>query len=305
MSDPIRNGTFSIVRNGRIEVCLAMLSTFYLERTGHPDVRDAVASCVEEFRDLFGERIFSVRVPSDRKIKKARGQKIVPREWFNDLPPTKEWEFYLHGGRDPVEASSLAIHGYGPRDYGLPNIGYLRIVMPVSGIEQGADEFSDLVVRFASKLKPLHGYGGIGIVQSAHRVVRSFHLGETRALAQRWNGLELDDPVGHTIYCVEGIKGVNWLTILDDRWISKIGGKEAFRRLPSDVFHVSDFGTGVVIRVGSSPQVELSTEDLLAYRMLSSLLEPVRVKIHGAFLGGGEGGFDRESSEQWLRRFDL
>ena len=113
--------------------------------------------------------------------------------------------------------------------------------------------------------------------------------------------MEVDYPESHILYLQDGIKGVNWLTCLSDRWLDKLGGVAALRKSLSDDFILHEYPGGVVIQAGPAPEVgdvnyRVPTE---RYRTLSRLLKPVRARGHAPLLG-----FDQESTQVWFDRFD-
>ncbi len=74
-------------------------------------------------------------------------------------------------------------------------------------------------------------------------------------LAKRFRGLEIDFPFIHAIFLEEkpAIKGINWLTILGETWVTKLGGATALRARLSNEIAFHPYAGGVVIQAGDKP----------------------------------------------------
>jgi hypothetical protein len=155
-------------------------------------------------------------------------------------------------------------------------------------------------------LQPFHGYGGIGILTSEAPAIAQRHERPVYALAQRFPGLEVDEPIGHSIFTKEGIKGGNWLTVLSDHWIGKLGGAQKMRQqLDGQQFRIDEYLGGAMILAGSIPELgdrdwQIDTPN---YRQLAHLLKPIRTTHHAA-IHNTPGCLRWHEFEAWLARFD-
>jgi hypothetical protein len=134
--------------------------------------------------------------------------------------------------------------------------------------------------------------------------------------AQRLPGLEVDEVTSHVNWLAEardggpGIKGVNWLTVLGDRFVAEVGGADKLERDLAALdrrFIVHRWDGGVMIQAGPRPELGDAQRDHWPelYVKLAKYLKPIRVTWHHAFQMGGPGErFDKARSEAWLRRFD-
>jgi len=91
------------------------------------------------------------------------------------------------------------------------------------------------------------------------------------------------------------------LTCLDDALLARLGGVGQVRANLSADLHLLEYPGGAILRAGDYPQAgdrnrQISVEP---YRRAAALLKPVRADYPGVFLG-----FDRESTDDWLHRFD-
>jgi hypothetical protein len=172
---------------------------------------------------------------------------------------------------------------------------------------------AEVLLALCRKLKPVSGYGGIGIAESPDNLISSRYEPIVYQMAQRFPGLEADYPISHGIWQRKGsggIKGVNWLTVVGDRWLPQLGGADALQTALAALdsrFLVHRFDGGVMIQAGPRPQLGDAARDVWPelYVKLAKLLRPIRITEHRPFHQAGAGPrFDLERSEAWLRRFD-
>ncbi|MDC0750058.1 DUF3396 domain-containing protein [Polyangium sp. rjm3] len=189
------------------------------------------------------------------------------------------------------------------------DLGYFHARLPFSWFAQHPDTtFADFVLPMCKRLRPLSGYAGLGFLLPL--TVEGKILGEplVTPLASRFPGLEVDDPGGGTFSLHDGIKGVNWLTILSDRWVEAAGGRDYLRiRLDEPTFPFYPYDGGLMIQAGPKPQIGDTTRDLWPehYVTLHKVLKKIQIKKYGRFHLGGPGPrMDQPATLAWLVRFD-
>src|SRR5690606_32149076 len=111
--------------------------------------------------------------------------------------------------------------------------------------------------------------------------------------AQRFPGLEVDDPASHVTWLCKGregsrpgIKGVNWITVLGTSWVEEMGGMaELSTKVPAldTGLSVSPYECGALIRAGDLPQLGDADRNIWPelYVKLSKYLKPIRISQHG------------------------
>jgi hypothetical protein len=97
------------------------------------------------------------------------------------------------------------------------------------------------------------------------------------------------------------IDRVNWLTLLNDKQIEHLGGKEALRKEfadePSIIIH--DLKYGVMIQAGDAPQIgDVGHRDFIpVYHKVAKALRPIRIDEYGS-------GFGYDKTDEWLNGLD-
>jgi hypothetical protein len=122
------------------------------------------------------------------------------------------------------------------------------------------------------------------------------------ALASRFAGLDVVDLLRLSIHGAAGIKCVNWLTMVEDAFLDKLGGRSAVARRfgPEIVCH--EIPNGLVIQAGPRPVVgdQNRPDQLTHYREVAAVLKP----IYGpARLLDGLWDRTRDVTVAWRNRF--
>jgi hypothetical protein len=285
---------------------VGLLATLYFEGADSPAVRNAVIDCLERYQALVGPNLRWTKHPSTYHFLPATDSRIPsPAESFRDMEPGDPWEFAYRGGETADQATGYMIEALGSRP-GEGDLSYLRVAFPLLWFAEHGGHFYDVLLDFCQRLKPVHGYGGLGILESPNRSIKQRFEPMVYTMAQRFPGLEVDAPTAHAIYLVNGIKGVNWLTVLGDEWLDKVGGPSALEQKLDSSFIIYRYASGLIIEAGPVPQLgDKEAHNMPAqYVKLSSVLKPIRVRQHRAFQNAGPGvRFDRTRSEEWLKRF--
>ena len=169
--------------------------------------------------------------------------------------------------------------------------------------------FQELVLSFAKQLRPLNGYAGIGVLETLDVYAREAYQSTVRQISERFPGLEVENFAISSIHTDKGIKGINWLTLLGDPWVQKIGGLDYLRIRLGDDFKITPYEGGLMIQAGPKPQIGDADADRWPkhYVTLAKVLKPIQIKEHYPFHRGAKGGpprMDHAASKAWTFRFD-
>jgi hypothetical protein len=303
-------------KEGRVVLQVAQIVTVYVEEAYRQEVREGIASCCEGYFRRFGQHLrWTLNTEERRMDRFGEGKRSRPGAWLPALGEDESFYLLCHGGEDERAASPFFVEVSGVERRPHLELGYLRMSLPLLRLADGA--LPALVLDLCRTLKPVSGYGGIGVVESASSILLHRYESMVYAWAQRFPGLEVDSPQIHVNWLLkgregdrDGIKGGNWLTALGDRYVAELGGAdsiEADLEALDDRFLVHRYEGGIMIQAGPRPELGDAERDLwpALYVKLAKYLKPIRVTRHKAFSYGAAGvRFDRESSEAWLRRFD-
>ena len=294
-------------KDGRVALMIGLLVTVFFEGQGSREMRERVADVAQGYVDLVRDHLRWTVPPNARReypINSARTR--LPREWLPSHPDGEYWSFDLHGGETAKAASGFHVHGFGSQ-YIDTGLGFLHLSFPLlwfAGPDAGT--FPDYVLKVCQKIRPLSGYAGIGVLESDDGYVQDKYQPIVREFAERFPGLEVEARVEHTLHLRTGIKGVNWLTILGDRWLEEMGGLEHLRTLLDESFGLYPYDGGVVIQAGPKPQIGDAQANRWpqSYVKLAKVLKKIQVKDHYPFHFGGPGRMNHQASLAWLFRFD-
>lgn len=199
--------------------------------------------------------------------------------------------------------SQLAEVNWTPRP-----IGKLRFYLPIDYLKgDGRVALENFVRETASELKPLNAVVGIGLQQCYE-----FHRYENLEfeLSSEFSGFEFGNTLGGE-WASEGIKSVNWYTILDNQFVVKLGGRdELAAKLDAAGLGLIDYDGGVMVKAGDWPSLGWRERDPkpAPYVLANHILKPVRAaNIGGMHTGSiaGEARMTPALSNEWARRFDV
>ena len=163
----------------------------------------------------------------------------------------------------------------------------------------------DLTLEVAAELDFAHGYAGYTLAL--------YEIGPKAILADRmFYGIGMRHPgidlpsTGTTSFVVrEGIKRVNWLTLLGKDMAQRAGSFNALGRHPGVVVH--KIGDRVVVQAGDAPLIgDTNRRDTCeVYRKVDRALKGIRCRNHPPFVYGPEDFMaDDEKTQAWLSSLD-
>lgn len=135
----------------------------------------------------------------------------------------------------------------------------------------------EVFLDVARMLPCQHAYGGLGLVQPLDVIPRQESEPEAYVMAARFHGLDVLGASRTRCDALDGIKCVNWLTLLDDSLLAKLGGQSALRGRLSEAIVFHDIPNGVVLQAGDKPVLGdvHAPDELAAYREVAIALKPI------------------------------
>lgn len=292
---------------GRTAMTVGLIASVYFENPTSQHVRQAVADVAERYIAEFRKELVWAQHDSGA-IHRIDSNKVqLPNAWIPQLPDGGEWSLGFYGGAEIDGASPFVVSGLGMA-YRKDKVGYLHIQLPMRWFADHPGEFPAYVLEICKRIRPLNGYAGVGF-QLPHTFegqIKSEFL--IAPVAKRFPGVEVDEPSQTSIHITRGgIKGVNWLTILDDRYLPEVGGLDYLRmRLPEETFPFYKYDGGLIIQAGPWPQIGDTTKNLWPqnYVTLAKVLKKIQIKEHWGLIQKKKGALDNEFMKEWLFRFD-
>lgn len=292
----------------------AITGTLFFVDAHLPDVREAICTCFDDYEAIAKSHLTWLwrEEPPEGPDQIAYSKAKPMRDMMNGLDEDDLVSFTYTSGAQPHDAGEWEFDVSGMRGWEAKMVvrgtSALRFSMPLLYVEENPTAFQGMFVRFARRLKAIHGYGGHGLVLSAVRINDNQPF--EAFLADKLNGLDVGHPVGGATHAHEGIKTVSWLTAIDQNLLKLVGGINAIRsELPMDWFALYDYGGGLVIQAGPTPEAAPVDVDPRPARLVlpNAILRPLRspkVSLHYASRNG-EPRIIGWAAEQWLKRFDI
>lgn len=293
---------------GRTALTLGLVATIYFEHPCSQRVRQAIADVADRYIAQFGKDLVWTQQAKTGRVKPIKENRVpMPGAWIPQLPDGQSWSLGFYGGKDIDAASPYLVTGLGPADR-KEQIGYLHIHLPMRWLADHPGGFPPYIRDVCERVRPLSGYAGVGfqLPKTFEGQIKSEEI--IAPLAKRFPGVEVDEPIQTSINIEDGgIKGVNWLTILDDRYIPELGGLDYLRmRLSEDIFPFYKYDGGLIIQAGPWPQIGDTTKNQWPehYVTLAKVLKKIQMKEHYGIIQKKPGAMDNETMKEWLFRFD-
>lgn len=299
--------------NGRVLCALGLTATLYIERGDRPVVREGLLCAYERCVQMTGNAFSWGADPETGEPRPTTTHVGDVRAWPPDVFQRFDFQMAFHGGADVDDASAYSFVAVS-REREEGQLSYLSVSLPWAWAENHEPaDYVKWVLEICSYIGPCHGYAGPAVV--AHVAgVDDAASAAIYSLGRRFRGLEIDFPQQHEphLSTKREIKGINWLTILEERWINQVGGLEAVSKIVGEQVSLHPFVasaagvSGFVLQAGAAPKLgDISApEGMDEYRSVARLLLPIRTVYPAVIWPQGMPGFDFGESRDWMRRFD-
>ena len=293
---------------GKNVLSLCVDLTFFY-RGGFPKNRDGILKFYEPCMEIIGDRTSYFLVDMEGRFKKAKPDtlEMLPF-WANQKSFDRGvYGLILETSDELAEFSDLAFQTHNVTEHS----GWSRMVLPVEFLaEQGVEKFVELAKNLASCLDFSSGTGGYALNKHLNYSCTA-ETGEIYVTSRRFIGIDVAAPSDFDRFVPfvataqpTCIKGVNWLTFLDQDLFMRAGGENKLAGRFSKEVTIHELPNGIMIQAGPEPNFgDVNTgETLPLYRevgeALKSLLIPSDVLGPWNSIGG------TENTRDWLHRFD-
>jgi hypothetical protein len=273
----------------RIPGRVGIVMTLYFEEQRGLEQRQNLIEIVKRFRNWVGQENlgwwaggYTNRMQFDKKKKLDFDQlqeKMINPNLHFDLPMSS-----VDAGGDDVQEVEANAQRFllkmdaSPRNIG---VGYMHMQLPLGWVIKQPPETSVAVffVSCAKLVQAMHGTLGVGICLPSRDMfaTEKKYAYAISELVHQNPGLiaQRADP----LFLSKGLGAISWLTMVHDRWLDKLGGRDAVKaQLPSQVV-TYDLPNGLIIQAGEEPQLKLLDPE--PYRSVARVLKPLRVQASG------------------------
>lgn len=199
---------------------------------------------------------------------------------------------------------------------GWPGVARLNMNFPMEWLisRPAGAQFMDVIKQLITDTQPLHGTAGIGLAIPQEGGTFQRHGGESTeifTLVQRYPGIHVDGTLSNKIY-IDNISTINWLTVVQDRLLHKIGGRATVEAACATA-GLTTFGLGkcLLIQAGPGPHLgdtQVPGAALTHYQAVARLLRPLRASeprwVANMCLSPSPYGDVDAATAAYLSRFD-
>ncbi|MEN3332476.1 MAG: hypothetical protein V7641_1841 [Blastocatellia bacterium] len=277
-------------------------------------VPDAVLGCFEKFLGLCpaDQLKFYVTENMDQHKPVTNRTMGMLKTWLKPGAPPREYiALELKDGDDFYWAPKCKFEVWGNEDgssgYETQDANLVSMAFPPQWGLERADEMLEFVRDLCAIFPFRSGHAGFCFECSSYEEEQSQTFAWKRSMRHR--GIDIFDVANDTVAVGhDGVKGVNWLTILSDPFVKRLGGQKQMRESLSEEIEILPSSGGVIIKCGPQPRFgDTNRRDFLpdykeVYALASPLIE-VAIKRYPSLTLEGD---DYEAKTiAWLRRFEL
>lgn len=240
---------------------------------------------------------------------------------FDEALATVPSDEYFDGRLAGYEAPSKTtwpptylITGAGKWDRAATELSNTYAHFPAHWVLENAEAFVAELVAWCNIVKPRHGMAGLCALRNPSSPAYSMKDSRIFPFLKRYPGLDYTDTSQFSLVTRREkdhkIRGTNWLTVLDNDFLSKIGGRTTVDEMLAQEaeIYIHDWNDGIVIQAGALPELGDSNKGYwpTAYGPVARLTKDIR------FDGYGKKGYfqvpqpldEVEETLKWIARFD-
>jgi hypothetical protein len=162
-----------------------------------------------------------------------------------------------------------------------------------------------MALKLSAEWDFAHGYAGYTLACNQISLKAGLPKRMFYPIGMRHPGIDLPSADTTSSVVGDGIKRVNWLTLLGRDVVQRLGNVNGLDRRQGIIVHKA--GSGVVVQAGDAPEIGDTNrrETCETYRSVGRALKSIRTHNHPAFIfGQGELIASDEKTEAWLSSLD-
>ena len=321
----------------------AMLEALDLFELGAPDIQGVIAriglrvslkfqnghavetrrnglSVMRSFYDIFKDQLTHWLPTTGGSPRKLTAGQVPPMEQPNALADVGAW----YGCRLYGYSQGQAIHGPSLllahlscvwNKQAAKNSSFVAH-LPLSWcVENGFERTTELVGRWASSLRAVHGTAGISLLFEEDSA--GAYIQHALFLLKKFPGLDYEDVTRFNLQVdaspTDGskafkIRAVSWLTLLGETIMNELGGQNAIKAALGPESTIFNYDGGAIIQAMPAPQLGRSEDGIVpeGYKKVAKLTKNVRFEGYsrGLFANLPPPLDNLRETLEWLRRFD-
>lgn len=247
---------FDVSLDGQRIVSLSFSATFYFT--------EDFSRLVDPLRAVYAESLASFPAGTMKWYATENMSKYKPVAkrtlgmfdiWLQEVPPRPLIHIHLRDGVDYANTPDFGLWIWGKHEgatgYG-EHSNMIRLQFPAEYAWKQEVAMLELVKRIAQALPVRSGIAGLALERNDSRRLQSD--ANAWRLSMDHPGLDVANEIRDSrAVGTDGIKGVNWLTMLDDRFVTELGGEAALRVALPNVAAVERAGQTLIIRATAQP----------------------------------------------------
>ncbi len=308
-----------LLNNGVVVAKVGFAFELYLSNGQAVSTRLALCKILSEYHALFHGQLSHYLKFDANRLTMIDGEAYL--DYFDEkastISPDEPMDAMVFGYPnkkvvDEPQALAISFTASGPEPLFPHGNSSICAYFPCSFIvEKGYEHFRDLICRWCSMVDAVHGSAGFSVLFEHGSFSGSSGGAATLPALKRFPGLDFSDP---TVFQVEAassdglqVKSINWLTILSDKIVERLCGRQVLEAKLGSSYPVFDFNGGVIVQAGDEPQLGGNNRRIVLddYRRVSRALKMVRFEDYKlGLIALPEAYDDMEETLSWIRRFD-
>ncbi len=184
---------------------------------------EGVLDFYREGIDWIGEHL---RYHQTGTMKKPRRLKIKTNAEKQDLLFINEKSPHIFKLFLESDSSATTAPGYGLVVYynGIKTVGALRLFLPAEETASNEAIYAERARQAAARLRFSSGFAGFGLSRAEEADISCEYRPDIYFVSRRYRGVNVGELLQGMYAIPNGIRGVNWLTFVGQRWLEPIGG---------------------------------------------------------------------------------
>lgn len=299
------------VKTQRVSVGFGMQAFLSMPGKNTRELRGKVADVALEFQAAFPDLLTHFQRHNARRLSPVKGTAM--EEYYQALnekqnPDVDQFSVHVTDPEIPPSCAMGALVGATESIDRVPYAG-LTAHVPLDWFEAHPQDWINMVLGWCNRLQPAKGAVGVnpitefGTSRARYREIWPF--------LSRYPGMGALHPLFEVNMHPGQIGTVNWLTILNDELVEKLGGRDVLEAQVDDRITLHDWDGGILFQAGAMPELGDRTLGLWpeAYRKVSNATRPIRFEDYRntpmALMKVPAPLDSYEETLNWVRRFDV